>query len=247
MATQIQLRNDTAANFTATNPILAQGERATELDTGLEKSGNGIDDWNTLPYFGASGVPSVKSVVAGSNIAVDATDTENPIVDVVIDTTNFLNNLSVTDVDLQTAMETIDGIVIATGDMTKAVYDTDDSGVVDNSNGLAPLANIDMLGFASINDSFPVGTSKDIDLALFSVSQVTMSGDTTLSFTNFPAGNTGASWLVKLLNGDVHTASYPGNVVWDGGIAPTLTSDSDVLFYTLDSGTTVYGKLVWSA
>jgi len=50
MADVIQLRRDTAANFTAANPILAQGEPALEIDTLKEKIGNGIDAWNSLIY-----------------------------------------------------------------------------------------------------------------------------------------------------------------------------------------------------
>lgn len=50
MAVQIQLRNDTAANWVAEDPILAQGEVGVELDTSRTKIGNGIDEWSDLPY-----------------------------------------------------------------------------------------------------------------------------------------------------------------------------------------------------
>lgn len=50
MATIIQIRRDTAANFLEANPILAQGEPALEIDTTLEKIGNGITPYNDLPY-----------------------------------------------------------------------------------------------------------------------------------------------------------------------------------------------------
>ena len=50
MAVQIQLRNDTAANWIVENPILAQGEAGVELDTSRTKIGNGIDEWSDLPY-----------------------------------------------------------------------------------------------------------------------------------------------------------------------------------------------------
>lgn len=48
---QIQLRRDTAANWTAQNPILAQGEPALETDTGRLKFGDGTTNYNSLPYF----------------------------------------------------------------------------------------------------------------------------------------------------------------------------------------------------
>jgi hypothetical protein len=50
MAVQIQLRNDTAANWSNVNPTLAQGEVGVELDTGLLKIGNGSTDWDNLAY-----------------------------------------------------------------------------------------------------------------------------------------------------------------------------------------------------
>ena len=50
MANKIQLRRDTAANWTVANPILAQGEAAYEIDTCRLKIGDGTTDFNTLPY-----------------------------------------------------------------------------------------------------------------------------------------------------------------------------------------------------
>ena len=50
MAIQIQLRNDTAANWTAANPILAQGEVGLETDTRLFKIGDGVKTWSQLSY-----------------------------------------------------------------------------------------------------------------------------------------------------------------------------------------------------
>lgn len=51
--TRIQIRRDTAAAFTAANPILLQGEPALELDTGAQKLGDGVNAWKTLPYVQA--------------------------------------------------------------------------------------------------------------------------------------------------------------------------------------------------
>lgn len=49
---RIQLRNDTAENWTAQNPILLKGEMGVEIDTGKTKIGNGTDHWKTLKYSG---------------------------------------------------------------------------------------------------------------------------------------------------------------------------------------------------
>lgn len=58
----IQLRNDTAANFTASNPVLAAGEVGIEWDTGKQKNGDGTTAWNSLPYAGGSGGGTVTGV-----------------------------------------------------------------------------------------------------------------------------------------------------------------------------------------
>ena len=53
MAVVIQLRRGTAAEWTAANPVLAEGEIGIETDAVDErfKIGNGVDTWSVLPYF----------------------------------------------------------------------------------------------------------------------------------------------------------------------------------------------------
>jgi hypothetical protein len=52
MATKIQVRRGTAAQWTAANPILSQGEVGFETDTGKFKIGvGGTTHWGTLKYF----------------------------------------------------------------------------------------------------------------------------------------------------------------------------------------------------
>lgn len=47
---QIQLRRDTAANWTSVNPTLAAGEMGLETDTRLMKAGDGATAWTGLSY-----------------------------------------------------------------------------------------------------------------------------------------------------------------------------------------------------
>ena len=47
----MQIRRDSATNWTSTNPTLSQGEMGYELNTGKLKIGNGIDAWVDLDYF----------------------------------------------------------------------------------------------------------------------------------------------------------------------------------------------------
>lgn len=48
--TTVQMRRDTAANWTSTNPTLASGEWGLETDTGMTKIGDGTTAWNSLAY-----------------------------------------------------------------------------------------------------------------------------------------------------------------------------------------------------
>ena len=50
MAVRFQLRRDTAANWTASNPTLALGEPGVETDTLKVKVGDGTTAWNSLAY-----------------------------------------------------------------------------------------------------------------------------------------------------------------------------------------------------
>jgi hypothetical protein len=63
MAVQIQLRNDTAANWTSSNPVLAQGEMGIETDTRKFKFGDGTTAWNSLSY----GLVSTPNIIDGGN------------------------------------------------------------------------------------------------------------------------------------------------------------------------------------
>jgi len=55
MAVQIQLRNDTAANWASANPTLAVGEIGVETDTDQFKIGDGTTAWTSLSYGGVQG------------------------------------------------------------------------------------------------------------------------------------------------------------------------------------------------
>lgn len=48
------IRNNTAANFTSTNPVLLSGEMGMERDTRKFKFGDGATAWNALPYASAN-------------------------------------------------------------------------------------------------------------------------------------------------------------------------------------------------
>lgn len=55
MSVTIQLRRDTAANWTAANPVLYLGEIGVETDTHKAKFGDGVTAWNSLAYWSPAG------------------------------------------------------------------------------------------------------------------------------------------------------------------------------------------------
>jgi hypothetical protein len=83
---QIQLRRDTAANWTSVNPVLALGEMGLETDTRKIKFGDGTTAWTGLSYISSEAALSVTGtgfvhatagVVDGAAKLVDTADINN--------------------------------------------------------------------------------------------------------------------------------------------------------------------------
>jgi len=64
MSYRISVRRDTAANWTANNPTLGQGEIGYEYDDNKLKIGDGTSNWTNLEYFpDVTGVPATSVLV----------------------------------------------------------------------------------------------------------------------------------------------------------------------------------------
>lgn len=73
MATKIQLRRGTAAQWTSANPTLADGEIGYETDTGNIKVGTGVSGsgaWTSLPYYQLPNVSVNPATTADLNNAL---------------------------------------------------------------------------------------------------------------------------------------------------------------------------------
>ncbi len=69
-------RRGTAAEWTAADPILLDGEPGYETDTGNLKVGDGSTAWTSLPYYSsAAGIPDTILDAKGDLIAASAADT----------------------------------------------------------------------------------------------------------------------------------------------------------------------------
>lgn len=77
--TKIQLRRDTAANWSTNNPTPSAGEPCFETDTGKLKIGDGITAYNSLPYQGGTSDTAV-TIDTAQTISGEKTFTNNIII-----------------------------------------------------------------------------------------------------------------------------------------------------------------------
>ena len=118
MATRMQQRRGTAAQWTAANPVLAAGEIGFETDTSKFKMGNGSSAWTALTYF--------------ANAAELAA-----IIDGAPDLLNTLNELAAAIGDDPAFLTTMNTALVATG-TALAAHNTDQTEV----HGIANTANL---------------------------------------------------------------------------------------------------------
>lgn len=80
----IQVRRDTAANWTSINPVLAAGEIGYETNTRQVKIGDGLTNWNTLPYTNTNTNGAAYSVLGRAGA------TSGPTSDIVASSTGLV-------------------------------------------------------------------------------------------------------------------------------------------------------------
>lgn len=74
--TKIQHRRDSAADWTSTNPTLAEGEWGYETDTGKAKIGDGATTWTSLAYANPGGaIPQSQVTDLTTDLAAKAAST----------------------------------------------------------------------------------------------------------------------------------------------------------------------------
>ena len=125
MATRMQQRRGTAAQWTSADPILAAAEIGFESDTGKFKIGDGINHWSTLTYYASAA--DIAGLIDG---APDLLNTLNEIAAAIGDDPDFINtmaskNFVVSNVDVHNADTTdVHGILDTAQLATKDYADT---------------------------------------------------------------------------------------------------------------------------
>lgn len=103
MATRMQQRRGTAAQWTAANPVLAAGEMGFETDTNKFKVGNGSTAWASLTYFVDASVAfdsdevtnAINNAIADViNLAPETLDTLGELAEAIGNNPSFANTIS---------------------------------------------------------------------------------------------------------------------------------------------------------
>lgn len=195
--TKIQLRRDTAANWSTNNPTPSAGEPCFETDTGKLKIGDGITAYNSLPYQGGT-----------SDTAV-TTDTAQTISGKKTFTNDIVINPWNSDVSRETHIDLTNGngsdFITANGsDKTFGMYTNSSMGIQ------LGTSNLDYTQGLSIKPSSLTFKSSDgtvTDLLAGGSGDVTSAGNNTFTGTNIFKGK---SLNVGDDNGYADVASFSG-------------------------------------
>ena len=258
MASIIQIRRDTASDWTSANPTLAQGELALETDTLKLKAGDGTTAWTSLAYY-SLGTAGYLATTGGALTGALTTNSTIDGVDiatrdgVLTSTTNTANTANTT----AAAALAKSGGAMTGAITTNSTFDGRDvaaDGVT--ADAALPKAGGTVTGLVNMSDQILQRTVlKDygetkvamaahaVDLELGNVFTYTLSGGQTVTFTNPPASGTAGSFTMIVTNGGSATLTWPTSVDWAAATAPTLTASGvDVLTFTsIDGGTIWYG------
>jgi len=246
---KIQVRRDTAANWTATNPVLAVGEPGLETDTGKVKYGDGVRNWNTLPYssgvaLGSSTPPAAGTAAAGTSETAARADHSHALP----------SNLSATTV-ATTGNATVGGSLTVSGPLVGGVH----------KHTAADIDNLSSAVFARIVSAIKAGPN--VTLAADSAAEtltISSSGITTvpLAITANPADVTstdGSASFTATASGGSSPPTYSWQSSSNAGVSWSdvpnsggsslrltgLTAANDGTLYRLQASSG--GELVYSA
>lgn len=222
MSVRIQLRRDTSANWTSTNPVLAQGEPGLETDTGKLKYGTGTTAWNSLNYAGAG---AGGGAITNSDIATSA---EISVAKLANGTARQLLQTSSTGTDVEwTSNIDIPGTLDVTG---TATFDGNVAiaGQVSDHLNLASTKNyrinsVDVLSATSLGSSvvsssltsvgtLTTGTWQATAIADTYIGTISTAGKVANSATTATAANTASAIVARDASGNFSAGTITANL-----------------------------------
>ena len=273
IADEDDMSSDSASNLSTQQSIKAYVDAQTTADTTVagDSGSTGITPGDTLTIAGGSNVSTAMSgdtlTITGTD--TNTTYTAGDGLDLTSTTfsTDLMSNggLEITSTELSVAQGISQYDVaqyasgVADNDFLKidgtAVEGRSASEVLSDIAAL-PLAGGTMTGtlaaddqqvtkprFTDYAETKQAMAANSVDLTLGNVQTYTLSGNQTLTFDNPSDTGNACSFTLIVTNGGSATLTWPTEVDWAGGSAPSLTSSGvDILtFTTMDAGTIWYG------
>lgn len=227
---RIQLRRDTAADWTSADPVLAAGELGVETDTDQFKVGDGSTVWASLAYGGLTGAAGAAGVAAATSpLAYDA-GTQTVSIDLsAYDTSTAVDGKIAALVDSAPAtLDTLNELAAALGD--------DANFATTVTNALAAKALLTQtINAKTANYTLVVG-----DRGAF----VTCSGTFTITL---PSATFSAGDRVDFVNIGTGVITFTGSGVTVNSVDAAVTIDTQwagaTFFFTSASAGVLVGKL----
>jgi hypothetical protein len=197
MADLIQIRRDTAANWTSANTVLAQGELGAETDTSKIKIGDGSTAWTSLAYLiDAGGYLTATSTNTLTNKTLGATTLSGELTgaDQIVSAINLKDYGEVTNaIGSATGAKTID---LTAGNSVTATTTGATTWTFNN-----PTASDELCGFSlklvnggSATQTWPT----TVDWPAATAPTLTASGTDVLVFTTVDGGTTWYGFVAGL-------------------------------------------------
>jgi len=211
---RIQLRNDTAANWTTSDPTLQAGELGHETDTGKFKIGTGLLAWTSLSY--ASILPGVAAIVdADINASAGIVDTKLA----TISTAGKVSGTAITSGNISTS-----GTVLTSNSLG---YTTGAGGTVTQLTSKATAVTLDTVTGQITTSNAALAASVEVT---FTVNNSTVAATDTV-IVNLASGGTNNTYIVG-----VHAVAAGSFNIIISNASATSRSEALVLNFAIIKG-----------